>query len=102
MMMSWTKQVAKIAFLEGDLIVPGVMMFMFMEAWLNSPDLASWITFLGFGILGFFMKQAGWPRPAAVLGFVLGPIMEKALVVSAEAFTLTSVFHRPSFSCCLC
>ncbi len=97
MMMLWTKQVAKIAFLDGHLIVPGVMMFMFMGAWLNSPDLASWITFVGFGMLGFIMKQAGWPRPAAVLGFVLGPIMEKALVVSAQAFTLTSVFHRPLF-----
>lgn len=96
-MMLWSKQVAKAAFLDGHLIVPGVMMFMFMGAWLNSPDLASWITFIGFGLLGFLMKQAGWPRPAAVLGFVLGPIMEKSLVISAQAFTLASVFHRPLF-----
>ena len=28
---------------------------------------------LGFGIVGWIMKQLGWPRPPMVLGFVIGP-----------------------------
>ena len=29
------------------------------------------------GILGWFMKSLGWPRPAFLLAFILGPIIEK-------------------------
>ena len=29
------------------------------------------------GILGWFMKSLGWPRPAFLLAFILGPVIEK-------------------------
>ena len=34
-MMAWSKQVAKVAFVPGHLIVPGVILFIFMGAWLG-------------------------------------------------------------------
>ena len=34
-------------------------------------------THLRFGILGWFMKSLGWPRPAFLLAFILGPLIEK-------------------------
>jgi putative tricarboxylic transport membrane protein len=97
LLMLWSRQVAKAAFINSHLIVPGVVLLMFMGAWLASPDIGSWITFLGFGVLGFVMKRAGWPRPALILGYVLGPIMERALVLSVQAFSFADVFARPVF-----
>lgn len=97
LLMLWSRQVAKAAFINGHLIVPGVAVLMFMGAWLASPDIGSWITFLGFGVLGFVMKRAGWPRPALILGYILGPIMERALVLSVQAFDIAAVFSRPVF-----
>ncbi|NQV55695.1 MAG: tripartite tricarboxylate transporter permease [Rhodospirillales bacterium] len=95
LLMLWSKQVAKASFINGHLIVPGVILFIFMGGWLQSPDIANWILLLGVGIVGYIMKQCGWPRPALVLGFVLGPIMESALVLSAQSFSMAEVLSRP-------
>jgi putative tricarboxylic transport membrane protein len=97
LLMLWSRQVAKASFINGHLIVPGVALLMFMGAWLSSPDIGSWITFLGFGVLGYLMKRAGWPRPALILGYVLGPIMEKALILSVQAFSPVDLLTRPVF-----
>lgn len=94
-LMLWGRQVAKAAFVNGHYIVPAVILFLFMGAWLNQPDLLNWISLLGFGALGFILKKAGWPRPPVVLGFVLGPIMENAFVLSMQSFTFTQAATRP-------
>ena len=41
LLMAWSKQVAKIAFLPGHLLVPGVILFVFMGAWLGGASLGS-------------------------------------------------------------
>ena len=95
LLMAWSRQVARLSFIDGNLIVPGVLVFVFMGAWLDSPDLANWYTVLALGALGYAMKRGGWPRPALVLGFVLGPIMESALVLATQTYSLADVFARP-------
>jgi TctA family transporter len=39
-----------------------------------------------FGILGYFMKRFGYPRPAMILGLVLGDLMEKYLYRSMASY----------------
>ena len=85
-LMLWSRQIAKITFVRGHLLVPGIMVFAFMGAWMTSSQLGDWITLIGFGALGHVMRRAGWPRPPVVLGFVLGPIMETNLDLSRQAF----------------
>jgi TctA family transporter len=76
-LMVLAKYVAKVAFISGHLIVPGVMLFIFMGAWLaGGTSLGAWITCLTFGILGYLMKVTGWARPPLVLGLILGGISE--------------------------
>ena len=77
---------AKVAFIPGQLIVPGVIVFLFMGAWFANASVGDWMSCLGFGILGFFMKRGGWPRPPLVLALVLGNIMENAFVISTRAY----------------
>ncbi|MDF0603053.1 tripartite tricarboxylate transporter permease [Psychromarinibacter sp. C21-152] len=95
LLMMWSRQVAKLSFIDGNLIVPGVLVFVFMGAWLDSPDLANWITVFALGAIGYVMKRGGWPRPALVLGFVLGPVMESALVLASQTFSWTDMLSRP-------
>jgi putative tricarboxylic transport membrane protein len=85
-LMVWSRQIAKITFVRGHLLVPGIMVFAFMGAWMTSNQLGDWITLICFGALGHVMRRAGWPRPPVVLGFVLGPIMETNLDLSRQAF----------------
>ncbi len=57
------EQVAKVALLPGHLVVPGVLLFVYMGAWLGGSSLGDWISCTAFGVLGFAMKRGGWPRP---------------------------------------
>ena len=82
LLMLWSNQVAKIAFVRGHLIVPGVIMFVFMGAWLGGASMGDWITCLIMGVIGFIMKRGGWPRPPLVLALILGPILENAYHIS--------------------
>lgn len=88
-------QIARITFIPGKLIIPAVVLFVFMGAWMNSNALGDWITLLVFGILGYLMKQSDVPRPPVILGFILGPIMENALFITNQAYGPVSWVLRP-------
>jgi hypothetical protein len=90
----WGKQVAKVTFVQGHIIVPAILLFVFMGAWVGGGTIGNWVTLLIFGIIGYVMKQGGWPRPPIVLGYVLGKIMEEAMVLSMQTHKWGS-FTRP-------
>ncbi|MCA2010277.1 tripartite tricarboxylate transporter permease [Cereibacter sphaeroides] len=95
LLMLWGRQFARAAFISGHLIVPAVLIFLFMGAWLFAADLMSWYMLLGFGVVGWLMGQAGWPRPPLVLGFVLGKIMEQSAVLAIQSYDLPDFLSRP-------
>ncbi len=95
LLMLWSKQVAKIAFLPGHLVVPGVIVFVFMGAWLGGASYGDWITCLTIGIVGFIMKRGGWPRPPLVLALILGNILENTFQISNRAYDGLSWLTRP-------
>ncbi|MGE3247520.1 MAG: tripartite tricarboxylate transporter permease, partial [Beijerinckiaceae bacterium] len=84
-LMLWSKQISKIVFLRANLIVPAIILFSFMGAWVNKSNMGDWAVLLLFGAIGIWFKQAGWPRPPVILGFVLGPIMETNLDITLQA-----------------
>lgn len=83
-LLAWGKHVAKITFLPGFYIVPIVVLFMFMGAWIGNSAIGDWISLLLFGLLGWLMKLGGWPRPPLVLGYILGKIMENGLLIGVQ------------------
>ena len=95
LLLVWAKQIAKITFLPSHLIVPAIVLFVMMGAWMSSNTLSDWWSMLVFGIIGYWMKQGGIPRPPLILGFVLGPIMESALYVTYQAYGPISWMFRP-------
>lgn len=95
LLMIWGQQIAKVTFVRGHLIVPVVCMFVFMGAWLSNNSPGDLATVLIFGVVGYFMKQGGVPRPPLVLGFILGPIMEDALHITAEGYSWSDLATRP-------
>ena len=38
------------------------------------------------GVLGWLMKQYGWPRPAALIGYVLSRNVETYLFISVQRY----------------
>ncbi len=86
LLMAWGKQVAKITFLPGHFLVPAIMLFVFMGAWIGNGAFGDWISLLVFGLIGWIMKLSGWSRPPMVLGFILGIIMENGLHIGSQTY----------------
>ncbi len=83
LLMIWSRQVARLAFLPGHLLVPGVIVFVFMGSWLGGQStIEAWVTCLVFGIVGYLMKSGGWARPPLILGLILGTIVENRFLLS--------------------
>ena len=96
LLMFLSKQVAKVAFLPGHMLVPGVILFVFMGAWIGGASMGDWITCLVMGFVGFIMKRGGWPRPPLILALILGSIMENAFQISINAHAgLSWAWERP-------
>jgi len=95
LLMIWSKQVAKIAFVPGHLIVPGVIVFVLMGAWLGGASMGDWILCLTMGAIGFIMKRGGWPRPPLILAIILGNILENTLVINMKIYQGPGWLTRP-------
>lgn len=87
--------VAKVALLPGHLVVPGVLLFVYMGAWLGGASLGDWISCTAFGVLGFAMKRGGWPRPPVILALVLGSILEGYFQISMRVHQGIGWMTRP-------
>jgi putative tricarboxylic transport membrane protein len=52
------------------------------------------IALLIMGMLGWLMKQYGWPRPAALIGYALAGNLESYLFISVQRYEF-AWFRRP-------
>lgn len=87
LLMLWSNQVARLAFLPGHLLVPGVIVFVLMGSWLGGQStIEAWATCLAFGVVGYLMKSGGWSRPPLILGLILGTIVENRYLLSMRSY----------------
>lgn len=86
LLMLLSRQIAKIAFLPAHSVVPGVMVVLLMGAWVATSSMGDWWTCLAMAVLGYVMKQGGWPRSPLILALVLGTLIE-------NNFQLTMQLH---------
>jgi putative tricarboxylic transport membrane protein len=81
----WLAQVSRI---RPEILLPIVLSLVFVASFQGSHDWGDLYTLLIFGIVGWFMKSLGWPRPPMVLGLVIGGIFERYLFISTELYGL--------------
>ncbi len=79
-------QLAKLAEVRYTFMVPIMFMFILMGAFSVNRDPLDLVVVVAFGILGYYMRRAGYPRPAMILGLVLGDLMEKYLYRSVASY----------------
>lgn len=82
----FTNQLAKISAVRIQILAPLVMVVVFLAAFQATASMADLITLLVTGAIGWIMKRCGWPRPPLLLGFLLGPLIERYAVVSVKAY----------------
>ncbi|MGH7847610.1 MAG: tripartite tricarboxylate transporter permease [Candidatus Binatia bacterium] len=79
-------QLAKLAQVRYSIMVPVMFLFILMGAFSATRDPLDLVVVVAFGVLGYFMRRFGYPRPAMILGLVLGELMERYLYRSMAAY----------------
>jgi TctA family transporter len=79
-------QLAKLAEVRYTFMVPIMFIFILLGAFSVNRDPLDLVVVVAFGVLGYFMRRTGYPRPAMILGLVLGDLMEKYLYRSVASY----------------
>ncbi len=79
-------QLAKLAEVRYTFMVPIMFIFILMGAFSVNRDAIDLLVVVAFGVLGYFMRRFAYPRPAMILGLVLGDLMEKYLYRSVASY----------------
>lgn len=79
---SFANQLGRIATVRPGLLVPLVMAAVYLGALQASNRWGDLLVLVAAGVVGWVMKQFGWPRPPLILGFVLGALIERYLFIS--------------------
>ena len=96
LLMLLSRQIAKVAFLPAHYVVPGVMVVLLMGGWVATSSMGDWWTCIGMGVLGYAMKQGGWPRPPLILALVLGTLIENNFHLTMQLYDGFSwMYQRP-------
>ena len=84
--LAFSNQLAKVARVRIGILLPLVLAVVFVGAFQGARQWGDLYALLGFGVIGWFMKRLGWPRPPLILGFVLGDIVERYLFISVGRY----------------
>lgn len=87
-------QLAKLTTLRYTLILPAVVIFVYIGSFQSTRNWGDLYTLLVFAVIGYVMRQAKWPRPPLVLGFVLGALIERYMFIVFNRYGLDWV-ERP-------
>ena len=88
-------QLAKLAQVRYTFMVPIMFIFILLGAFSVNRDPVDLVMVVAFGALGYYMRRYGFPRPAMILGLVLGDLMEKYLYRSIASYGF-SWMSRPA------
>ncbi len=79
----WLAQISRI---RPEILLPVILALVFVAAFEGEHDWGDLLSLLFFGVIGWFMKRLGWPRPPMVLGIVVGGIFERYLFISTQLY----------------
>ena len=75
---------AKLLEVPFHYIAVGTLLFCILGAYSINQSLFDVWVMLGFGVVGYFLRKLDFPLAPAVLGLILGPMLEKSLRTSLE------------------
>jgi len=84
--LAFTRQLALATTVRPTILIPIVLGMAVIGSFAASSRFEDVIIMAVFGLIGYFMRFAGWPRPPFLLGLVLGPIAERYLWTSIQLY----------------
>jgi len=81
-----SKPITKLTVVPFNYLAPFMILIITFACYQATYSWGDLIALLLMGILGWLMKQFGWPRPAALIGFVLAGNLEQYLFISVQRY----------------
>jgi putative tricarboxylic transport membrane protein len=82
----FTRQLAMATMLRPSILVPVILAMAVLGSFASSNRYEDVLVMAGFGVLGYFLRINGWPRPPLLLGVVLGPLAERFMWASYQVY----------------
>lgn len=79
-------RLARVTSLPAHRLIPVILVLVFIGSYTTNNQYADILVTLIFGVVGYLMVRAGWPRAPFVLGLVLGKIAENYLYISVARY----------------
>jgi TctA family transporter len=81
-----SKFVSKLTTISFPKLAPFIIIIIVLASFQANYAWGDMFALVLMGIIGWFMKLYGWPRPAALIGFVLSKNLETYLFISVQRF----------------
>jgi TctA family transporter len=81
-----SKPITKLTVIPFSYLAPFMILIITFASYQATYSWGDLIALLVMGVLGWLMKQFGWPRPAALIGFVLAGNLEQYLFISVQRY----------------
>ena len=89
-----SKPITRLTIIPFNYLAPFMVLIITFAAYQATQNWGDLISLLVMGTLGWLMKQYGWPRPAALIGYVLARNLEGYLFISVQRYGI-EWFARP-------
>lgn len=89
-----SKPITRLTVVPFNYLAPFIVLIITFAAYQATQNWGDLIALLFMGTLGWLMKQYAWPRPAALIGFVLARNLEGYLFISVQRYGF-EWFARP-------
>lgn len=86
---------ARLSRVPGRVLVPFIFAIAMLGAYAATQSMLQVGAVVGFGLVGLVMRAYGYSVPAAIIGFILGPIVEHNLYLTQQLQGWTSALQRP-------
>ena len=81
-----SKPITRLTIIPFTYIAPFMILIITLASYQATRSWGDLIALLAMGVLGWLMKQYGWPRPAALIGYVLSRNVETYLFISVQRY----------------
>jgi putative tricarboxylic transport membrane protein len=88
-----SRPVTKLTYIRFSVLAPFMIMIIILASYQATRDWGDFIALLATGVVGWLMKRFGWPRPAALIGFVLSQNAETYLFISVQRYGAAWIFR---------
>jgi putative tricarboxylic transport membrane protein len=88
-----SRPITSLTYIRFSVLAPFMIMIIILASYQATRDWGDFIALLVMGMIGWIMKRFGWPRPAALIGFVLSNNAETYLFISVQRYGAEWIFR---------